>query len=173
MLGTLLGLGGSLLGGWLTNKSSEDGKAHRYTKQRNAEIDAYARQMQEQSRADLMNLFPGAFDNMNMGYQSTLDMLNQSLPMQASTFQQGNMNAQNTLLNGMDPYMAALMGNPIDMSGLQARGVDYNFDWIPQQLPQYQSPAQLLGGENPYAQGATGVGGMNDQINNPYNRNRY
>jgi hypothetical protein len=123
--------------------------------------------MQEQSRQDIMKLFPGAFDNMNMGYQSALDMLNQSLPMQASTFQQGNMNAQNTLLNGMDPYMAALMGNPIDMSGLQARGVDYNFDWIPQQLPQYQSPGQLLSGDNPYAQGATSGGGTNGQVNNP------
>ena len=147
MIPALISAGASLLGGFLTNKSGQDGKAHRYAKQRNAEMDAYIKQMQEQSRNDLLGLWPGAMNNANMGYQAALDMFGQSIPQQMGAFTQGNMNAQGTLLAGMDPYMAALMGNPVDMSGLQPRGVSYDTSWIPQQLPQYASAADLLGGQ--------------------------
>ena len=123
-----------------------DKSAHRYTKQRNAELDAYIQQMMDQSRGDMMGLWPGAMDNANMGYQAALDMFGQSVPQQMGAFTQGNMNAQSTLLGGLDPYMAALMGNPVDMSGLQPRGVNYDTSWIPQNLPEYASAANLLGG---------------------------
>jgi len=121
-------------------------------KRENEEIRRYVEQMRTGSRADLLGLWPGAMDSANQGYQSALDMFNQSIPQQASVFQQGNMNAQQTLQGGLDPYMAALMGNPINTGAMQPRGVNADFGWIPDKTPQGPSPADLLGGGQPQAQ---------------------
>ena len=120
-------------------------------KRDNAVIRDYVREMQGQSRDDIMSLWPGVSDNRNMGYQAALDIFGQSMPQQASLFQQGNVGAQNMLLSGLNPYTQAILGQPIDMSGMQPMQFQYDPSFMQQQLPQFTQPSQLLGGQDPAA----------------------
>ena len=93
----------------------------------------------QQARGDLFNLFPTAEANSQKGYQSALDVFGQFMPQQASTFQQGNMAAQNQILAGMPQQHNALMGGQVDYSQFQPSQIDYDPSMFQQQLPQYKS----------------------------------
>lgn len=128
-----------LFGG--TDKSSL-----RSQKAANKEIQDFVREQMGQSRQDVMDLWPGISQNRNMGYQQALDMFGQSMPQQVDMFQQGNMGAQSALLAGMPQFQNAILGMPTDMSGLQPMQINYDTSWMQQQLPQFQTAADLLGG---------------------------
>jgi len=93
----------------------------------------------QQARGDLFNLFPTAEANSQKGYQSALDVFGKFMPQQASTFQQGNMAAQNQILAGMPQQHNALMGGQVDYSQFQPSQVNYDPGMFQQQLPQYKS----------------------------------
>lgn len=129
----------TLFGG--TDKSSLKSQ-----KKANKDTQNFIRQQMGQSRDDIMGLWPGISQNRNMGYQQALDMFGQAMPQQMDMFQQGNMGAQSTLLAGLPQFQNAILGLPTDMSALQPRQINYDTSWMQQQLPDFQSPAQLLGG---------------------------
>lgn len=98
----------------------------------------------QQARGDLFNLFPSAEANSQKGYQSALDVFGQFMPQQASTFQQGNMGAQNQILAGMPQQHNALMGGAVDYSQFQPTQIDYDPSIFQQQLPDYQTIDQAM-----------------------------
>lgn len=97
-----------------------------------------------QARGDVMDLFPQAQQSNLAGYQAALDAFNQSAPQQMQMAQQGNQNAQATLLAGLPQMNNALLGAPVDYSALQPQSVSYDASVLNQQLP-----SQLLNVLNP------------------------
>lgn len=136
-----------------TDDSAQEGQI-----EQNAAARQYIEQMAGQGRADLMNFAPGAEANRNMGYQSALDVYGQTIPQQLDTFQQGNVGAQNMLLAGMPQFQNAIMGAPVDYSMFQPQQIGYDAGYAQQQLPQFQTTADLLGGLNPGQPGQPGPG---------------
>jgi hypothetical protein len=112
--------------------------------------------MGRQARGDALALAPGGFDARSLGTQGALDVFGQTIPQQLSAFQQGNMGAQQALLGGMPQFQNAIMGLPVDYGAMQPRAVQYDPSFAQQQVPQFQSIADLLGGG---AAQQTGVGG--------------
>ena len=74
-----------------------------------------------QARDDIMRLFPQAQQAQTRGFTEARQMLGGLLPEQQRLFQDGNVAAQNTMLAGLPQIQNAIMGNPVDMSGLQAK----------------------------------------------------
>lgn len=112
----------------------------------NKEAQAYIRDMHGQARGDARALGSAQEANQNMGFQSALDVYGQTIPQQFSTFQQGNMGAQGALLAGMPQFQNAILGMPVDYSQFQPTQINYNTDFAQQQLPEFISSAQALGG---------------------------
>ena len=124
-----------VVGGALTGGADKSGL--RYQKKRNAEIDKYTKEMLANSRNDMFNFWPKGQENMNMGFQSALDLYGQALPEMFNVFQQGNVGAQEQLLAGMPQYQNAVLGLPVDNSALQPRTISYDTSWMQQQLPDF------------------------------------
>lgn len=85
---------------------------------------------QAQARGDLFKLFPAAQQNAQQGYQGALDVFNQTLPQQSDIYQQGNVAAQNQLINAMPQYQNAILGGAVDYSQFQPTVLeqpDYGF----------------------------------------------
>ena len=84
----------------------------------------------QQARGDLFKLFPAAQQNAQQGYQGALDVFNQALPQQSGIYQQGNVAAQNQLINAMPQYQNAILGGAVDYSQFQPTVLeqpDYGF----------------------------------------------
>lgn len=114
----------------------------------------FIRDMQAQSRSDVMGLAPGAQQNLNMGMQAGLDVYGQTIPQMFDVFQQGNVGAQNALLAGMPQFQNAILGLPVDYNAFQPQALNYNTDFAQQQLPDFIPVADALGGVNNGAQAA-------------------
>lgn len=126
------------------------------------------RQAATQARGEIMGLFPQAQQNNLAGYQAALDVFNQSAPQQMQMTQQGNQNAQATLLAGLPLMNNALLGAPIDYSALQQQNVTYDPNMFNQQLPtQLQS---ILNPPQPEQQVTSNVAGNQSYagVNSPF-----
>ena len=98
-------------------------------------------QSANQARADLFKLFPAAQQNAQQGFQGALDVFGQSLPAQTNVFQQGNLGAQQAILQGLPQIQNALLGNQVDLSQLQPFQVQQpDLGFFQQQLPQAVDP---------------------------------
>lgn len=122
-----------------------------------------------QARGDVLGLLPTADINRNLGLQAALDVFGQGTGQQLGAFQQGNIGAQNTLLGGFQPFQSAILGGPVDLSGLQAQQIAFDPSFLQQTLPQFTpsvSPEQaglnqlaaLLGGNAQIGQTPTAGG---------------
>lgn len=101
-----------------------------------AGIDA-TQQATAQARGDLLDIFPQAQQTAQQGFQGALDVFGQSLPAQMNSFQQGNVAAQNQILAGLPQIQNALLGNQVDLSGLQAyQAPQQDYSFFNQTLPQ-------------------------------------
>ena len=158
---------GSLFGG----SSSEGLKAQRKANEasRTDVLNAVA-----QARQDATSLFPTAATNRNLGFQSALDVLGQTIPGQIDVFQQGNVGAQQALLAGLPQVQNAIFGLPTDLSGLQPQRLDVNTDFAQQQLPDFINPVGGLSGQPTGANGLPGgldfgalPGGLGGGTGNP------
>lgn len=76
-----------------------------------------------QAISDINRLFPAAIEAQRGGFQGALDVFNQSVPLQASAFQQGNLGAQQQLLAGLPMIQNAILGGAIDYSALQPTNI--------------------------------------------------
>lgn len=88
----------------------------------------------DRARQDVLRLFPQAQEAQTRGFTQAQDFLSgQVIPRQAEAFQTGNVQAQETLLQGLPQVQAALLGGNVDLSGLQ-----------PQQtaIPQFNVPLE-------------------------------
>ena len=128
------------------------------------------RQSVAEARGDLQNIFPAAQQTARQGFQGGLDVFGQSLPAQTDVFTQGNMGAQQAILQGLPQMQNALFGNQVDYSQLQPFQVQQpDLSFFQQQLPeainpfapppqaQPQQPTQGFGG----FQGSMGPGAQN------------
>lgn len=140
----------------------KDKSAQKKTIADNKQRQAFIEQQMGQARSDLLGLAPGMQQNANMGFQSALDVLGQAYPQQMDIYQQGNVGAQNQLIAGVPQVHNAIMGLPVDYSVFQPMQLNYDASWAQQQLPQYVSAGDLLGGQPAQPQG--GFSGAN-----PYN----
>ena len=102
------------------------------------------REATNQARGDISRIFPVAQQNLLMGGQGAMDVFNQVTPQQMQVMQQGNMAAQQALLAGLPQMNNAILGLPVDYSGIQARQLQapqFNFS-MPAFNLGYNSPSQ-------------------------------
>ncbi len=98
-----------------------------------------------QARQDILDLFPAADQNRNLGNQAALDVLAQSAPQSIEAFQSGNLGAQAAILGGTP--MLSLIGrnggrmtlndfnNRSATGSMPLSGIDPSF--LSQQLPEF------------------------------------
>jgi len=101
---------------------------------------AFIEKQAQLARKDVLDLFPAAAENKQTGFQSALDILSQSVPEQIGAFQGGNVAAQNALLSGLPQIQNAILGSPIDLSGLQSQQLNFDPSFLNQQLPEFTRP---------------------------------
>lgn len=102
----------------------------------------------EQARNDALLAYGAAAPNRNMGFEAALNSLMQSGRGQLQAGQQGNMAAQNQLIQGLPQMQNALLGLPVDMSGFQPQQLGYDTSFLTNQLPDFQGPGFVFGGNN-------------------------
>ena len=114
------------------------------SKARRTQVEAgeQARQVTEaavrQARGDIDRLMPQAQENLMRGQQAALDIFGGLAPAQSSLFQQGNVGAQQALLSGLPQIQNALLGAPVDLSGLQAQALQMpDLSFMNAQLPNF------------------------------------
>lgn len=136
--------GASLLGAFSSDRASK--RAVKSQTQGQQAALAATQAAVAQARGDAIPLFESGFQNQQQGFQGALDIFGQTIPAQMNAFSGGNLNAQNTLLAGLDPQIAAILGGNVDLSGLQAQQVQQpNPSMFQQQLPQFQGINDALG----------------------------
>jgi len=108
-----------------------------------SESEAFIKQARDQARGDIFKLFPSAQESREKGIQASFDLLNQSVPAQLDVFGRGNIGAQETLLAGLPQIQNAILGKPVDLSGLQAVDLGIGQSFQPQQPPQFGAINEL------------------------------
>jgi len=109
-------------------------------KKQNEANEKFIREQAINSRNDALPLYDAAQQNRGIGAQASLDVFGQSIPEQGRLLQEGNVMAQGALLAGLPQQNNALLGMPIDYSGLQPQQVNPDYSWAQQQVPQFQNP---------------------------------
>lgn len=134
-------------------KSQKDAaKAQKDQAEGNAQ---FIKDQAEKARSEALPLFASGQESRDIGYQAALDAFSQSAPQQFSTFQQGNVGAQQALLAGLPQIQNAILGIPTDLSALQPQTIDYDTSFIPTEIPKFGSGAQnILAAEQAYAASA-------------------
>ena len=132
----IAGAVGSVGAAYMDSKSRSDA-TDSAMEQRKASQDFIQKQI-DQARADIFKLFPEGQKARTQGLQAGLSLYQQSLPAMMNAFQGGNVAAQKQLLAGLPQMQNAILGNPVDYSGLQA--VQLNQP-APLQMPNYQPPS--------------------------------
>lgn len=154
----------------------EDDSAQKAQIQQNAAATALIAKKGEEASLIANQLFPASDINRNMGLQAALDVLGQSAPQQFSTFQQGNMGAQQALLSGQQQQQNAILGLPASLSGMQPQAVQFDPSFLQQQLPEFITSQQAMnpqpelaqfGGIRATIQDALGGAGFGKRLQRP------
>jgi len=137
----------------------------------------FIRQGTQEARQDIQNIFPGAQQSLQQGFQGAADIFGASVPQQANVFQQGNLAAQQQIAAGLPQFQNAILGNQVDFSQFQPTQLQQpDFSFLQTQLPQAQNPfAQpepFMGPQQtqPPQQGfsTAGFGGLGNQSRHPF-----
>jgi len=133
-------LGGSaILGAFASDRASK--RATKASTQGADRARADLARSQAQARGDLFKLFPTAQQNVAQGFQGALDVFGQSLPAQTDVFQQGNVGAQQALINALPQFQNAILGSPVDFSSFQPTQIQTpDLGFFQQQLPEFIDP---------------------------------
>lgn len=107
--------GAAAIGDSMSNKA-----AIKSAEKQKAASQAFIEKQIAQARSDIFKLFPEAQKSRQQGLDASLSLYNQAYPQMQETFQQGNVQAQQALINGLPQIQNAIMGRAVDMSGLQA-----------------------------------------------------
>lgn len=108
-----------------------------------SESEAFIKQARDQARGDIFKLFPSAQESREKGIQASFDLFNQAIPAQLDVFGRGNIAAQQALLQGLPQIQNAILGKPVDLSGLQAVDLGIGQGFQPQQPPQFGAINEL------------------------------
>lgn len=151
-----IGVAGSILG------AKKDREAARDATQGQQQLIA---QQAGIARGDINQLFPQAQQARDLGFQQSLNVLGGALPQQAGLFQQGNVGAQQALLQGLPQFQNAILGMPTDLNALQPQSFDFNFDFLDPFMTQPQQnltgpPSRSIGQQT----GGFGLGGGNPKL---------
>lgn len=79
----------------------------------------------EQARGEVLPLFEGARESAQQGIGAGIEFLTGAIPQQIEPFRAGNVAAQQQLTRGLPQIQNAILGNPIDLSGFQARKIPF------------------------------------------------
>ena len=135
-------IGGSVLGAVSSRNASRRAASSQEAGQ--AEALAAVERGTREARESAIPLFQDAQQNALQGFGSALDLQNQISPAQMSAFQQGNQNAQSSLLAGLPQFQNAILGGRVDMSALQQGPIQVDQNLFNQQLPDFTSINQSL-----------------------------
>jgi hypothetical protein len=125
-----------------------DDSAQKDQKRQNAAVSKYQKEQTVEAKDTARKLSFSGEANRNMGNQAMLDIMNQYIPQQMDTFQQGNVAAQQQLLSGLPQMQNALMGAPTTFRGMQPSVIDYDTNFIPQSMPDFGTQEQALSKAN-------------------------
>lgn len=129
-----------------------DDSAQKGQRRANKQTADFVKEQSAIARGDALALGAAGEQNRNLGFQGALDIFAQSIPQQFSTFQQGNVGAQQALLAGLPQIQNALLGAPTTFQGLQPQTLNFNTDFSQQQLPQFTGIQQALAPKTPEGQ---------------------
>lgn len=137
----LVGAGGALAGGYLSSRGSE--RVAETQAQGMRDASAIIAQQVNQARKEIKDLQGPAERNLLTGAQSAMATLGQTYPEQLRLTQEGNLNAQNLLGQGMGQYQDALLGNALPTAPTPTQ-LDYQMPEFT--LPEFQTAYSGLGG---------------------------
>lgn len=136
-----LGAGATLLAGGMDSRSAK--KSIESAEEQKALSQEFIKQQMDQARGDLFKLFPSAQDSQQKGLQAQLGVIKQGFPMQVNAFREGNIMAQQQLINALPQIQNAILGRPMNLGGLQAQRVNGGVDTA--QMPQAPQFQQIQG----------------------------
>jgi len=150
----------AVIGGVAANKASS--KASKASSAAASEARDATNLSSEQARGDVNRLMAQARQDSNQGFQGALGVFENVVPQQSDIFQQGNINAQNTLLSGLSQTQNAILGGNVDLSQLQAtQQFQPDFSFLNQQpaptIPTETQPQSPMQGIVPPARFTGGV----------------
>ncbi len=118
-------------------------KAAKAQKKASKSAMANVQQATEQARGEINTLYPQAMLSSQQGYQGALDVFGGTVPAQQRAFQGGNVAAQEAILAGLPQMQNAILGGPIDLSGLQPYRQELNSPGLFQRRVQNEPVPQL------------------------------
>lgn len=145
MSGMITAVVGSAVIGAVASRSASK-KAAKAQEKGQESAETFQREAAIQARKDAIPLFNAAQQNTQQGFQGALDIFGSTIPQQFQAFQGGNVGAQNALLAGLGQQQAAILGQQLNPSALQAQTLDLpDPSTFQQQLPEFTSINQALG----------------------------
>ena len=124
-----------------------DDSAQKAQTRANARAEELIATQSARARRNALALYPASDVNRNLGFQAALDVMGDYVPEQLSTLQQGNVGAQEALLASMPQVQNALMGMPVDYSGLQAQQIGFDPSFLSQSLPDFKGSRKAINQE--------------------------
>lgn len=126
MVSAVAAIGGALIGAKASSRASK--RAVRGQKRALAASEAAA----ARARTDVTGLFRKGAEARKLGFDRSLDFSSGAPEKQIAPFQRGNILAQEQVSRGLPQIQSAILGQPVDLSGFQARSVgapsSFNFD---------------------------------------------
>lgn len=123
---------GSVAGGLLSNNASKKAASQQSRSDKKAR--AAVKDAAEQARSDIFDRLDTSEDYSRQGYQDALDVFAQTIPQQANTFTQGNLNAQQAILAGLPQIQNAILGAPINYNAFQPTAITPDFGFVNQPI---------------------------------------
>lgn len=157
----VIGAGAAVAGVAQSAKNSKD--AINAQKDQNQTNEAFIKSQGARSRQHIIPLFEASQKNLAAGAQSSMDIFKQTIPGQAEAFTEGNYRAQQQLLAGLPQIKNALMGLPVDLSGLQAQRLPVDTSFANATMPNFRYPNLNKPKETPLTpaqQALLGQGGL-------------
>lgn len=139
----LIAVAGSAYAANKQNQTAKD--AAKSQQQQNTQDRQFQVEMANQARNDVTAMYPQMQQNTMLGGQAALTTMRNAMPQQTYARQQGTQNA-----------IAALLGG-------QGKQIQPNFDFMPQQLPNYQTykaPVQTVGPQQSWTPPPNNLSGL-------------
>ena len=131
-------VGSAVVGGVVGSKNAKDGLNAQ--KDQNEANEAFIKEQGAKARQHAIPLFRASHENIIKGSQGALDIFKQTIPGQAEAFTEGNYRAQQQVLAGLPQIKNALMGLPVDLSGLQAQRLPVDTSFANATMPDFKFP---------------------------------
>jgi len=118
-----------------------DDSAQKSQERANARSQKFIEEQAKQARADALSIYPDIFTNIGLGGQGALDTLNKMIPAQMAFSREGNMAAQQTLMNTMPQVRNAILGAPVDMNFAGKPYIGSPVQSVDVQMPGFVNPS--------------------------------